>query len=154
MTDCRNLARRTKGWLGGYYDRLHQTAMRIALQIHVFEVGGGVMNPDTIERGITIAEYMKSENERVVAMFSSGAESTDSAEATDSEADAIVLKIRELGGEAKLRELQSIPKYRPKGGAATLDRKLQEMVKNHVLTVRRATANNGREVEFFGIATL
>ena len=26
MLDCRNLARRTMGWLGGYYDRLHVTA--------------------------------------------------------------------------------------------------------------------------------
>jgi len=33
---------------------------------------------DTIERGIAIAEYMKSENERVVDMFSGGGETGES----------------------------------------------------------------------------
>ena len=69
MTACRNLARKTHGWLGGYYDRLHVTAIRLALQFHYFEGGGNVMNSSVVERGIAVAQYMKAQNERVAEMF-------------------------------------------------------------------------------------
>jgi hypothetical protein len=69
MADCRNLARRTGGWLGGYYDRLHVTAIRLALQFYVFEGGAGLMKSSYIDRAIAVAEYMRSQNEQVAGMF-------------------------------------------------------------------------------------
>ena len=75
--------------------------------------------------------------------------------ATDEEAEEIILaKIRELGGEARVRDLQgcirqkSMKKYAKADG---LERKLREMVGKGILTSRRKTAANKRAVEYFCI---
>jgi hypothetical protein len=148
MVKYRNLARQTGGWLGGYYDRLHVTAIRLALQFYVFEGGAGAMNSSFVERGIAVAEFMKAENKRVVEMFSGGEESADE------EAETILEKIRQHGGEATIRELRGISRYRHEGGTEILERKLREMVKNGILTVRIVTTSNGRAMEYFGIVVL
>jgi len=142
MDDCRNLARQTVGWLGGYYDRLHVTAMRIALQIHCFESACGVMNLDTIERGITIAEYMKSENERVAAMFSRDG-------LVDSEARVIIMTINRIGGEASAQMLKDRSSHCRR--MKNLNGKLAEMTTKRILTVRVEKAANGREVKYYSV---
>jgi hypothetical protein len=149
MTGNRNYARRTGGWLGGYYDRLHVTAVRIALQTHCSEDRGGIMNLETIERGIAIAEYMKSENERVVSLFSGGEESVDK------EAEAILTKIRELGGGAKVRDVVlKMAKYRPAGGSEALTKKLDEMVLAGKLTRHFEPGGNNQSVAIYSLVTL
>ena len=67
----------------------------------------------------------------------------------------ILAKIRESDGrKAKVRDVQqSIGKYRGEGGADVLDRKLREMVKAGLLVIRRETAGNSRDIEWFCIPT-
>jgi len=122
--------------------------MRIALQFHCFEGRDGLMDSDTIDRGIAIAEYMKAENERVVAMFSGGAE------ATDSEAETILTKIRELRGKAKVRDLvPKMAKYRPAGGSEALTKKLDEMVMAGRLSRHSEPGGNNQSVMYYCLVT-
>ena len=130
MVDCRNLARQTEGWLGGYYDRLHVTAIRIAIQLHYFEGETWIMSQDTIERAIAIAEYMRFENERVVAMFSD-------VKPVDSDAEKILRIIREHDGEARYQDFREhVGKYHGKGGTELMKAKVSEMVAAGRLLVR------------------
>jgi len=121
MTKYRNLARQSSGWLGCYYDRVHVKAIRIALQIHRLEGGTGVMNSPTVERGIRIAEHLKSQNERVVKMFSEGAEHSLSPEQQE------VMKVLKKHQPATERDLK---RYSPMklGKMENLPMVLREMV--------------------------
>ena len=66
----------------------------------------------------------------------------------------ILEAIRENGKKARVRDLQqSSGKYRGDGGAEELDRRLRKMVKDGLLVIRRETAKNGRDVEWFCIPT-
>ena len=142
MVDCRNLARQTEGWLSGYYERLHVTAIRMAIQIHYYKGESWIMNKDTIDRAITIAEYMKYENERVVAMFTGE-------KPVDSDAERIFRIIREHDGEARYQDFREhVSKYHGKGGTELMKAKLSEMVATGLLTVRVGK----RDVLYFSIA--
>jgi hypothetical protein len=129
---------------------------RIALILHVvnlIESGELLENHkpitgDTMESACIIAEWFIDESKRIYAELAGGNTPVDK------EAETILTKIQELGGKATGRELQQgIAKYRPKGGAEVLDRKLREMVKNGILIVHRETAGNGRDVEYFSTVT-
>ena len=100
------------------------------------------MSQDTIERAITIAEYMKSENERVVAMFSGE-------KPLDADAERILRIIREYNGEARYQDFrQHVNKYHKKGGTKLMNAKVSEMIAAGRLTVRVGE----RKVLFFSIA--
>ena len=122
---------------------------RLALNLHVIhcvENGIDLLSPvtlETMQRAITLTEWFLNEAHRIYAMFAGGS--------TDNEAETILKKIRQLGGQARKDGLRDIMRYRPKGGVVALDRKLREMVEDGILTVRKEKASNNRAVEWYSL---
>jgi len=145
MVDCRNLARRTSrkfaqqanGWLGGYYERLHVTAIRLALQFLRFEDGGTLMKPSFVERGIAVAEYMKTQNERVAEMFAG--EGGGSAPTDDQQEILNVLRKWQPATEAELKHHSRILRR-----MENLHEVLQQLVRSQII---RANIREGNGVE-------
>jgi len=123
---------------------------RLALVLHVVGcIENGIdplspVPPETMGQAIALTEWFLNEAHRIYAMFNGGEEPVDR------EAEAILSKIREHGGEATVRDLKrGMAKYNQMGGTEALTDKLLEMVDVGKLTRRHETAANGREREFF-----
>jgi len=148
MADCRNLARRTEGWLGGYYDRLHVTAIRLALQFHYFECGGTVMKSSFVERGIEIAEYMKAQNEQFAEMFAG--EVVGGVPTAEQQDVLKVLRNWQPSTEAELRDHSRILER-----MENLHEVLQQLVKSGIIRAKYREGNGveGRCITEYSIIT-
>ncbi|MCL2347655.1 MAG: DUF3987 domain-containing protein [Planctomycetaceae bacterium] len=127
-------------------------AARLALVLHVVECFEkdftlpSRVSEKMMQRAISIAEWFLNEAHRIYAMLAGREESATS------EKTIILTKIRLFNGEVTVRKLQSsMRKYRSKGGAEELTRKLQKMIEDGLLTSRHEKADNGRTVEWFCI---
>jgi len=70
----------------------------------------------------------------------------------DFDAADILAKIRQRGGEATVQDLRNCTdRFHTEGGTDALKRKLAEMVKAGLLSVREKKAGNGKVVEYYSI---
>jgi len=114
-------------------------AARLCLNLHVVKCIEGKIDPtspvtlETMQEAINLTEWFLNDTYRVYAMFAGNDESEDR------EVEIILVKIRQLGGEATVRDLKpkmsSTSRYR-QAGSEELRRKLEEMVEMRLLDVR------------------
>jgi KaiC/GvpD/RAD55 family RecA-like ATPase len=113
----------------------------------------GKVRIESMDVAKTADDFMNEQRKSVRGRIGAALNGND--EATDEEAEEIILrKIRKRGGEATVTDLQHCIKQKNMKKyfkADALERKLREMVKKGILTIRR---DGQRAVEYFGIPSI